>query len=147
LTRLFSYFTPQATASIHFVLSVSKHPVNLQFYSLSQPINIANPPATTPNPSTTDISLLRLPSLLVVAAGVEPELVAVELLVVDEACTPPLAVLLVIVAVVAVINGPPEPVVIVIIMVLSVASFIVVKTPPVTDASAEARLTLMAAFV
>ena len=73
-----------------------------------------------------------------VAAGVEPELVGV-------ACSPPLAVLLV--EVVAVSNGPPEPVVTVIIMVLSVASFMLVKTPPVTDAGAEARLTLMAAFV
>jgi hypothetical protein len=102
----------------------------------------------------------------VVAAGVEPELVSVAcspplavLLVevvavsngppepvVGVACTPPLTVLLV-VEVVAVSNGPPEPVVTVIIMVLSVASFMLVKTPPVTDAGAEARLTLMAAFV
>jgi hypothetical protein len=123
---------------------LSKYPVNQHFYSLSQPINIASPPATTPNPSTTDISLLRLPSLFVVAAGVEPVFVAVPE--VGVACTPPLAVLLVIVVVVAVINGPPEPVVTVIIMVLSVASFMLVKIPPVTDASADARLTLMAAF-
>ena len=100
-----------------------------------------------------------------VAAGVEPELVGVAcspplavLLVevvavsngppepvVGVACTPPLTVLLV-VEVVAVSNGPPEPVVTVIIMVLSVASFMLVKIPPVTDASADARLTLMAAF-
>jgi hypothetical protein len=66
--------------------------------------------------------------------------------VVGVACTPPLTVLLV-VEVVAVSNGPPEGVVIVIIMVLSVASFMLVKTPPVTVAGAEARLTLMAAFV
>ncbi len=100
-----------------------------------------------------------------VAAGVEPELVvvawsppltllAVEVVAVSNGppepvgvvCTPPLTEVLV-VEVVAVSNGPPEPVVPVIIMVLSVASFMLVKTPPVTDAGAEARLTLMAAFV
>lgn len=82
-----------------------------------------------------------------VAAGVEVEPVFVAVPAVGVACTPPLAELLVIVVAVAVIIGPPEPVVTVIIMVLSVPSFMLVKIPPVTDASAEARLTLIAAFV
>jgi hypothetical protein len=80
-----------------------------------------------------------------VEVGFEPEPV-------DEAgvaCTPVLTEVLVTLVVVAVCNGPPGLLVtLIVIAALSVASSMLVKTPPVIDAGAEPRIwTFMAAFV